>query len=70
MNTQGICLLTDFGSTFTKITAVDLEKEDLIGWSQAPTTVDTDITIGFNRALSELEEIYGIDAGNVREAYA
>ena len=29
-------LLVDFGSTFTKLTAVDLEKEDISWWSLSP----------------------------------
>jgi uncharacterized protein (TIGR01319 family) len=70
MATSGIYLLVDFGSTYTKITAVDLEKEDIIGWAQAPTTVDTDITIGLDKALSKLEEIFGIDAKRVQGKYA
>jgi uncharacterized protein (TIGR01319 family) len=66
----GIFLLLDFGSTYTKIAAADLEKEEIIGWTQAPTTVDTDITIGLNQALSQLVETYGIDANNVQGKYA
>lgn len=60
----------DFGSTYTKITAADLEKEDIIGWAQAPTTIDTDITIGFNKALSKLAETNGIDVKKVQGRYA
>jgi uncharacterized protein (TIGR01319 family) len=66
----GIYLLADFGSTYTKITAVDLEKEDIVGWAQAPTTVDADITIGLKRALSKLAETCGIDVNNVQGKYA
>jgi uncharacterized protein (TIGR01319 family) len=66
----GIYLLVDFGSTYTKITALDLQKEEIIGCAQAPTTVDTDITIGFDRALSLLAETFGIDAKNVQGKYA
>jgi uncharacterized protein (TIGR01319 family) len=66
----GIYLLVDFGSTYTKITAVDLAREDIIGWAQAPTTVDTDITIGMNKALSQLTDAYGIDTNRVEGKYA
>jgi len=52
-------LLVDFGSTFTKLTAVDLEKEDIISTSKAITTVDTDITEGYEKALGLLYEIIG-----------
>ena len=36
-------LLIDFGSTYTKLTAVDVEKECLLGTAAAYTTVQTDI---------------------------
>lgn len=67
---MGIYLLLDFGSTYTKIAAADLAKEEVIGWAQAPTTVNTDITIGLNKALSKLAETYGIDANKVQGKYA
>jgi uncharacterized protein (TIGR01319 family) len=54
-------LLVDFGSTFTKLTAVDLEKEDIISTSKAITTVDTDITEGYEKALGLLREQIGYD---------
>jgi hypothetical protein len=66
----GNYLLVDFGSTYTKIAAVDLEREEIIGWAQAPTTVDTDITIGLNNALSRLWDAYGIDVNRVQGKYA
>ncbi len=47
-------LMIDFGSTFTKLTAVDTEKEDIIGTSSHFTTVATDITIGYHNALKAL----------------
>ena len=48
-------LLIDFGSTFTKLRAVDLEKAEIIGTGQGPSTVATDITGGLTKALSDLE---------------
>lgn len=48
------CLLVDFGSTFTKLTAVDLIKEDIIATSKALTTVETDIVAGYKAALALL----------------
>ncbi|MCH7936084.1 MAG: glutamate mutase L [Proteobacteria bacterium] len=48
-------LLIDFGSTFTKIRAIDLEKAEIIGAGQGPSTVATDITDGLTKALSDLE---------------
>lgn len=47
-------LLIDFGSTYTKLTAVDLEKEEIIGTSKDITTIEDDIMIGFNKAYKNL----------------
>ncbi|TNF08739.1 MAG: MutL protein [Bacillota bacterium] len=49
-------LLVDFGSTFTKLTAVDLEKEDIIGTAKAITTVETNIIDGYEEALYKLNQ--------------
>ncbi len=48
--------MIDFGSTFTKLTAVDTETEDIIATASHFTTVDTDISIGYNNALAVLKE--------------
>ncbi len=47
-------LLIDFGSTYTKITAVDVDQEVVLGTAHGITTVETDIMDGLNQALSEL----------------
>lgn len=47
-------LLIDFGSTYTKITAVDIERELILGTARGITTVETDIMDGLNRALEGL----------------
>lgn len=52
-------LLIDFGSTYTKLTAVDVESETLLGTAAAYTTVQTDINEGLNRGLLELEKKTG-----------
>ena len=52
-------LLIDFGSTYTKLTGVDLEKEEIIGTASAYTTVETDINEGLNEGLKKLEKITG-----------
>lgn len=55
-------LLLDFGSTYTKLTAVDLEKEEIIATAKDLTTVNTDIMIGFNNAYEKLQEdMKGLD---------
>ena len=52
-------LLIDFGSTYTKLTAVDVEAEALLGTAAAYTTVQTDINDGLQNALAQLEEKIG-----------
>ncbi len=46
-------VLADFGSTFTKVTLVELGSGRLIGSGQSPTTVDSDVMRGFHAALRE-----------------
>ena len=62
-------LLVDFGSTYTKLTAVDLENEYIIGTSKAPTTVETNVLDGYDKAFKylitdhpEIKNISGISA--------
>ena len=45
-------LLIDFGSTYTKITAVDVDEEKILGTAQSYTTIETDIINGLNNALA------------------
>ena len=52
-------LLIDFGSTYTKLTAVDLEKEEIIATAASYTTVQTDINDGLNNGLEKLKEKTG-----------
>ena len=52
-------LMIDFGSTFTKLTAVDTETEDIIATASHFTTVAEDITIGYTNALQKLYEKLG-----------
>lgn len=52
-------LLIDFGSTYTKVTAVDLENEQLLGTAASYTTVETDINEGLENALKVLQEKTG-----------
>ncbi|MBP2663336.1 MAG: hypothetical protein H6Q71_1284 [Firmicutes bacterium] len=47
-------LLIDFGSTYTKITAVDVDQEKVLGTARGITTVETDIMDGLNQALTAL----------------
>ncbi len=52
-------LLIDFGSTYTKVTAVDVEGECLLGTAASYTTVQTDINDGLQKALALLESRTG-----------
>ena len=52
-------LLIDFGSTYTKLTAVDVDKEEILGTATSYTTVQTDINDGLNQGLKILEEKTG-----------
>lgn len=53
-------LLIDFGSTYTKLTAVDIETESLLGTAQAYTTVQTDINEGLKEGLMFLRNEIGL----------
>ncbi len=55
---MGAHLLVDFGSTYTKITAVDIDKECIIGTSKAMTTVKTNVLEGLDLALEKLKVSY------------
>lgn len=67
---MSIYLLVDFGSTYTKIIAVDIQKEIILGRAQSPTTIQTDITIGLNNAVLDLARTYEIDAKSIQGKYA
>lgn len=53
-------LLIDFGSTYTKVTAVDVDSATLLGTASSYTTVQTDINNGLANALAKLEKKTGI----------
>ena len=52
-------LLIDFGSTYTKLRAIDLERSEIIGAGQGPSTVGSDINVGLQAALADLEQRIG-----------
>lgn len=52
-------LLVDFGSTYTKVTAVDVESAELLGTAQSYTTIQTDINDGLKNALLILRKKIG-----------
>ena len=49
-------LTVDVGSTYTKLTAIDGEKRQILGTSQAFTTIGTDVMQGFQEAYARLTE--------------
>ena len=51
---NSLALLIDFGSTYTKVVAVDLDASEVIGRSQAASTVNTDVREGLLEALGKL----------------
>ncbi len=52
-------LLIDFGSTYTKLRAIDLDQGLILATSQGPSTIDSDITIGMDIALENLRGYFG-----------
>ena len=52
-------LLIDFGSTYTKVTAADVDAPRLLGTAYSYTTVQTDVNDGLADALSKLEKSIG-----------
>jgi uncharacterized protein (TIGR01319 family) len=50
-----LALLIDFGSTYTKVIAIDLAEARVVGRAQAPSTVATDVCEGLLDALLRLE---------------
>jgi len=65
-----IRLLIDFGSTFTKVVAVDLDKVEVVATARVPSTVESDITVGLGEALKKIEVNTGIGDLEEREALA
>ena len=53
-------LTADFGSTYTKLTAIDASRAEILCTSAAFTTIDTDVMKGFNYALQKLEDKIGV----------
>jgi len=65
-----IRLLIDFGSTFTKVVAVDLSGVEVVASARVPSTVDTDITIGLEEALKQISGKARITGMEKKEALA
>jgi uncharacterized protein (TIGR01319 family) len=67
---DNIRLFIDFGSTYTKVVAIDLDKEEIISTVRVPSTVETDITLALDEALKQIEDSAGIGDLEKREALA
>ncbi len=67
---ENIRLLIDFGSTFTKVVAVDLAKIEVVAAARVPSTVDIDITLGLEDALTQISANVRITGAEKREALA
>lgn len=52
-----LTLTIDFGSTYTKIAAFNLEDETLVAAAQSKTTVDSNIVTGLDNALAQLKTV-------------
>ena len=48
-----IAVLADFGSTFTKVSLVELGTGRLVGNGQAPTTAESDVMNGYRAAVAD-----------------
>ncbi len=67
---DSIRLFIDFGSTYTKVVAIDLDKEELISTARVPSTVETDITLALDEALKLIVDSTGIGSIEKKEALA
>jgi uncharacterized protein (TIGR01319 family) len=54
-----VALLIDFGSTYTKLRALDLGNGQLAATAQGPSTVTTDVNVGLDAALATLSKAMG-----------
>ncbi|MDR1773534.1 MAG: glutamate mutase L [Clostridioides sp.] len=57
-----IYLAADVGSTFTKLTAVDIEGKKIIASSKSFTTIESNVMEGYNDALNEIKK----QSGNIK----
>lgn len=52
-------LTVDFGSTYTKLTAIDADNREILATASAFTTIEIDIMNGFDLALQKMEAKIG-----------
>lgn len=63
-------LLIDFGSTYTKLTLVDIENTRMLAKSSAHTTINTSIVEGYEEAYNKLFDDLKEEDINIVEKYA
>jgi len=56
-----LALLIDFGSTYTKVVAVDLDGDEIVAVAQSPTTIETSVMVGLRKALNILKGKLGVE---------
>jgi uncharacterized protein (TIGR01319 family) len=57
---SSFAVLIDFGSTYTKVVAVDVDTATVVGRAQSASTVQTDVREGLLDALTQLHERHGL----------
>jgi uncharacterized protein (TIGR01319 family) len=67
---DSIRLFIDFGSTYTKVVAINLDNEEIVSLVRTPSTVETDITQALDEALKQIEKTTGISDIEKKEALA
>ena len=67
---KNVTLLIDFGSTYTKVRAVDIDRCELLGMAQAPSTVASDMTDGLNAACQQLFAETGLTENQIQQKLA
>ena len=67
---DNIKILIDFGSTYTKVVAIDLDKIVIAATARVPSTVETDITQGLQQAIEIISQKIRITDLDKKEALA
>jgi len=65
-----ITLAVDFGSTYTKLVAIDCDGETLVGTAQSPTTVREGVMVGLEHGLVQLAGSCGVKRGDIARTVA
>src|SRR3990167_2022474 len=65
-----VTLAVDFGSTYTKVVAIDCEAHTLVGMAQSPTTVSEGVMLGLDRALARLDAACGLRRADLSRCVA